>query len=52
MTGQTAMDPAHVKAVESWRARHEADYTREHVPLAGLFFLKPGANTGRQCGRK
>jgi uncharacterized protein (DUF1684 family) len=45
MTGQTAMDPAYVKAVENWRARHEADYTREYVPLAGLFFLKPGANT-------
>jgi len=45
MTGQTAMDPAHVKAVQSWRALHEADYTREYVPLAGLFFLKPGANT-------
>lgn len=45
MFGQTAMDPAHVKAVESWRAQHEADYTKEFVPLAGLFYLKPGANT-------
>ena len=45
VTGQTAMDPVHVNAVENWRARHEADYTREYVPLAGLFFLKPGANT-------
>ena len=43
--GQTAMDPAHVKAVQSWRSQHEADYTREFVPLAGLFYLKPGANT-------
>ncbi len=42
--GQTAMDPAYVKAVEAWRAQHEADYTREYVPLAGLFFLKPGVN--------
>jgi uncharacterized protein (DUF1684 family) len=35
----------HVKEVEQWRAKHEADYTREYVPLAGLFFLKSGANT-------
>lgn len=45
MEGQTSMDPAYVKAVEAWRAQHEADYTREYVPLAGLFFLKPGVNT-------
>lgn len=35
----------YVKSVQEWRARHEADYRREYVPLAGLFFLKPGANT-------
>jgi len=40
-----AADAAHVKEVEAWRAKHEADYTKEYVPLAGLFFLKPGANT-------
>ncbi len=45
MEGQTSMDPAYVKVVEAWRAQHEADYTREYVPLAGLFFLKPGINT-------
>ena len=45
MSGQTAPDPAHVKAVQSWRSQHETDYTREFVPLAGLFYLKPGANT-------
>jgi uncharacterized protein len=44
MIGQPAMDPAYVKSVEAWRAQHEADYAREYVPLAGLFFLKPGAN--------
>lgn len=38
-------DEAHVKKVEAWRAKHEADYTRDYVPLAGLFFLKPGVNT-------
>jgi uncharacterized protein (DUF1684 family) len=40
-----AADAAYVKAVEQWRAKHEADYTNEYVPLAGLFFLKSGANT-------
>jgi len=34
-----------VKEVEQWRAKHEADYTREYVPLAGLYFLKQGVNT-------
>ena len=40
-----AADTAHAKEVEAWRAKHEADYTKEYVPLAGLFFLKPGQNT-------
>ena len=40
-----AADAAHVKEVEAWRAKHEADYRKEYVPLAGLFSLKPGANT-------
>ena len=40
-----AADAAHVKEVEAWRAKHEADYIKEYVQLAGLFFLKPGANT-------
>jgi len=39
-----AADAAHVKEVEQWRQKHETDYTREYVPLAGLFFLKPGPN--------
>ena len=38
-------DPAYVKKVDTWRAKHEADYRRDYVPLAGLFFLKPGPNT-------
>ena len=36
---------AYTEEVNAWRAKHEADYTRDYVPLAGLFFLKPGANT-------
>src|ERR1700687_751804 len=38
-------DLTHAKEVEQWRAKHEADYRNEYVPLAGLFFLKPGRNT-------
>jgi uncharacterized protein (DUF1684 family) len=32
-------------AVEKWRAKHEADYRRDFVTIAGLHPLKPGANT-------
>lgn len=37
-------DHGYVAQVEQWRAGHEASYTRDYVPLAGLFFLRPGAN--------
>jgi uncharacterized protein len=41
-----AMDEAeHVALVEAWRARHEESYRRQYVPLAGLFFLRQGANS-------
>ena len=30
---------------EKWRAKHEADYRREWVPIAGLHPLKEGPNT-------
>ena len=36
---------AYSEEVQAWRDKHEADYRREYVPLAGLFFLKDGANT-------
>lgn len=39
-----APDPAHVKQVEEWRAKHESDYRRDWVTVAGLHFLKPGPN--------
>jgi uncharacterized protein (DUF1684 family) len=39
------IDPDYVRQVDAWRARHEADYTRDYVPLAGLFFLEPGSNS-------
>jgi uncharacterized protein len=31
--------------VEAWRAKHERDYRREWVTIAGLHFLKTGTNT-------
>jgi uncharacterized protein (DUF1684 family) len=34
-----------VQAIEAWRARHESDYRRDYVSIAGLHPLKPGANT-------
>ena len=40
-----APDASHRREVETWRAKHEADYRREYVGLAGLFALKPGANS-------
>src|SRR3989442_4597044 len=39
-----AADAAHVKEVEAWRAKHEADYRRDWASIDGLFFLKPGEN--------
>ena len=38
-------DASYRQDVEKWRAKHEADYRREYVGLAGLFSLKPGPNT-------
>src|SRR5437762_14078730 len=40
-----APDPTHVKQVQEWRAKHEADYRRDWASIAGLHFLKPGANS-------
>jgi uncharacterized protein (DUF1684 family) len=37
--------PAVVTEVAAWRAKHEADYRREWVSIAGLHFLNPGAQT-------
>jgi uncharacterized protein (DUF1684 family) len=36
---------AHATAVEAWRAKHEEDYRREWVSIAGLYPLKAGPNT-------
>lgn len=40
-----ASDPAHVAETEAFRKKHEEDYRRQYVPLAGLFSLKDGVNT-------
>jgi len=41
-----AMDvEAATKEAEAWRAKHEADYRREWVTIAGLHFLEPGTHT-------
>jgi uncharacterized protein (DUF1684 family) len=32
-------------ATQAWRDKHEADYRREWVTIAGLHFLKPGAQS-------
>jgi uncharacterized protein (DUF1684 family) len=40
-----APNAAYRQEVEKWRAKHEADYRKEYVGLAGLFALKPGANS-------
>jgi uncharacterized protein (DUF1684 family) len=50
-TGGTSVDPAArdleaaTKETEAWRAKHEADYRREWVTIAGLHFLEPGPHT-------
>jgi len=44
LAAAAAADPAHVKEVEAWRAKHEADYRRDWASIDGLFFLKPGEN--------
>ena len=40
-----ALDPAVVKEIQDFRARHEVDYRRDYVPLAGLFSLDEGVHT-------
>jgi hypothetical protein len=40
-----SLDPAAVKEIEQFRAKHEEDYRKQYVTLAGLFDLKTGVNT-------
>ncbi len=39
------VDPAAVRETEQFRTKHEADYRRDYVTLAGLFSLHDGVNT-------
>jgi hypothetical protein len=41
----TAADPAMVKEIEQFRAKHEEDYRKQYVTLAGLSSIKDGVNT-------
>ena len=41
----TAPEEPHPVVVEKWRAKHEADYRRDWVTIAGLHPFKPGPNT-------
>lgn len=42
---QTPASPDPGAAVRQWREKHETDYRRDFVSIAGLHELKPGANT-------
>jgi uncharacterized protein len=44
-TPQTPGPKAADAAVAEWRAKHEADYRRDFVSIAGLHPLKPGSNS-------
>jgi len=43
--GAAALDPAVIKEINDFRAKHERDYRRQYVTLAGLRALKDGVNT-------
>jgi uncharacterized protein (DUF1684 family) len=40
-----APDPAYVQSFEKWKAEQIDDLKQNWLPLAGLFWLKPGANS-------
>jgi uncharacterized protein (DUF1684 family) len=40
-----APDPAYVQSFEKWKADQTADLKKNWLSLAGLFWLKPGANS-------
>jgi hypothetical protein len=41
----TPAEESPVEITEKWRAKHDADYRRDWVSIAGLYPLKPGVNT-------
>ena len=42
---QQAAPEDHAAQVQAWRAKHEADYRRDFVTIAGLHMLEPGTHT-------
>jgi uncharacterized protein len=40
-----AVDPAYQQSFEKWKSEHVDDLKQEWLPLAGLFWLKPGENS-------
>jgi hypothetical protein len=44
-TSTEAPDPAYVQSFEKWKADQTSDLKESWLSLAGLFWLKPGANT-------
>jgi uncharacterized protein (DUF1684 family) len=44
-TSTRAPDQAYVRSFEKWKADQTADLKKNWLSLAGLFWLKPGANT-------
>jgi uncharacterized protein (DUF1684 family) len=40
-----APDPAYVQSFEKWKAEQIEDLKKNWLPLAGLYWLKPGANS-------
>ena len=44
-TASAATAESPVTITEKWRAKHESDYRREWVSIAGLHKLNPGSNT-------
>jgi len=45
VSAQKAVDPAYQASVEKWKAELAEDLKQNWLPLAGLFWLKPGENT-------
>ena len=49
--GTAALPEDYAAQVQAWRDKHEADYRRDFVTIAGLHFLDPGRHTiGRAPG--
>lgn len=42
---EPGVPPGYPAAVEAWRKKHEEDYRREYVTIAGLHFFEPGRHT-------